>query len=256
MTTWLGIIYLSHTFFSSEFCRLIPDIFELANTPHWDEFPGANALMWFLETRKCFSPLEVWEREQEMTQCQSFSSAFPGTQDTPWAPDSLFLCLRESPCYPSSIFLGSIYGSFQCKVINYPYLCKNPTEDECLLSGNCLVCSAQTLVPPKKQSILLTLVSCLGSQHEINAQQAALKLAYRWPWQSLEFILIEIQSIEVFSCGWQWLTGPDVSTYLCQVCWPAGWAWSPCWVVVVAPGVVWWGEQLWLENVNILDFFK
>lgn len=43
----------------------------------------------------------------------------------------------------------------------------------------CLVCSAQTLVPPKKQSILLTLVSCLGSQHEINAQQAALKLTYR-----------------------------------------------------------------------------
>lgn len=167
-------------------------------------------------------PLEVWEREQEMTQCQSFSSAFPGTQNTPWAPDSLFFCLRECPCYPSSIFLGSIYGSFQCEVINYPYLCKNPTEDECPLSGYCLVYSAQTLVPPKKQSILLTLVSCLRSQHEINAQQAALKLTYRWPWRSSEFILIEIQSIEVFSCGWQWLTGPGVSTYLSQACWPAG----------------------------------
>lgn len=54
MTTWPGIIYLSHTFFSSEFCRPIPDISELANTPHRDDFPGANALMWFLETSKCF----------------------------------------------------------------------------------------------------------------------------------------------------------------------------------------------------------
>lgn len=83
MTTRPGIIYLSHTFFSSEFCRPFPDVFELANTPHRDDFPGANALMWFLETSKCFSPLEVWEQEQEMTQCQSFSSAFPGTQNTP-----------------------------------------------------------------------------------------------------------------------------------------------------------------------------
>lgn len=49
-----------------------------------------SALMWFLETSKYFFPLEVWELEQEMTQCQSFSSAFPGTQNTPWAPDSLF----------------------------------------------------------------------------------------------------------------------------------------------------------------------